>query len=140
MDKVSVSITLQVFFEEPFWVGVAELYADDKLSVCKVTFGAESKDSEVYQYFLMNYHRLRFSPSVETAAGKMCGNPKRMQRKVHKQVNNVGIGNKSQQALKLQQEQMKTERRALGKEQREACWLRRFVLKQQKKKEKHRGR
>lgn len=140
MDKAMVSITLHVFFEEPFWVGVVEHYADGKLTVCKVVFGAEPKDYEVYRYFLMNYHRLRFSPPMETAVRKMCGNPKRLQRKVHKQVNHVGIGTKSQQALKLQQEQMKMERRALSKEQREACRLHKFELKQQKKKEKRRGR
>ena len=33
--------SLTVFFEEPFWVGVFERIEDGKLSVCKVTFGAE---------------------------------------------------------------------------------------------------
>ena len=44
MDKVS--IRLQVFFEEPFWVGIFEKDYNGKLSVCKVTFGAEPKDYE----------------------------------------------------------------------------------------------
>ena len=33
--------SLTVFFEDPFWVGVFERIEDGKLSVCKVTFGAE---------------------------------------------------------------------------------------------------
>ena len=45
MDKVSGRLT--VFFEEPFWTGVFERISDGKLSVCKVTFGAEPKDYEV---------------------------------------------------------------------------------------------
>ncbi|MDE7131000.1 MAG: YjdF family protein, partial [Lachnospiraceae bacterium] len=67
-------------------------------------------------------------------------NPKRIQREVHRQVENSGIGTKSQQALKLQQEQMKTERKTISREKQEAEKERQFELKQQKKKEKHRGR
>lgn len=67
-------------------------------------------------------------------------NPKRVQREVRKQVQNMGIGTKSQQALKLQQEQFKVERRAISREQREVEKQRQFELKQQKRKEKHRGR
>ncbi len=67
-------------------------------------------------------------------------NPKRIQREVRKQVQNIGIGTKSQQALKLQPEQLKTERKAVKREQREAEKQRQFELKQEKSKEKHRGR
>ena len=58
---------------------------------------------------------------------------------MRKQVQNIGIGTKSQQALKLQQEQLKTERKIVSREQREAEKQRQFELKQQKRKEKHRG-
>ena len=44
--------SLTVFFEDPFWVGVFERIEDGKLSVCKVTFGAEPKDYEVWDYIL----------------------------------------------------------------------------------------
>ena len=67
-------------------------------------------------------------------------NLKRIQREVRKQVQNTGIGTKSQQALELQQEQLKTERKTVSREQREAEKQRQFELKQQKRKEKHRGR
>ncbi len=58
----------------------------------------------------------------------------------HEVINNTGIGTKSQQALKLQQEQLKTERKIVSREQREAEKQRQFELKQQKRKEKHKGR
>ncbi len=45
-------VKLTVFFEEPFWIGVFERYEDGKLSVAKVTFGAEPKDYDVYQFIL----------------------------------------------------------------------------------------
>ena len=138
MDKVSGKLT--VFFEEPFWVGMFERVSDGKLSVCKVTFGAEPKDYEVYDFVLKNYDRLRFSPAVATEVKKAGRNPKRVQREVRKQVQNSGIGTKSQQALKLQQEQLKTEHRIVSREKWEAEKQRQFELKQQKRKEKHRGR
>ncbi|NBI90701.1 DUF2992 family protein [Lachnospiraceae bacterium] len=138
MDKVSGKLT--VFFEEPFWVGVFERVSDGKLSVCKVTFGAEPKDYEIYDFILKNYYRLRFSPAVATDVKEIGRNPKRVQREVRKQLQNTGIGTKSQQVLKLQQEQLKTERRIVSREQREEEKQRQFELKQQKRKEKHRGR
>lgn len=138
MDKVSGKLT--VFFKEPFWVGVFECVSDGKLSVCKVMFGAEPKDYEVYDFVLKNYYRLRFSPAVATDVKEAGSNPKRVQREVRKQVQNSGIGTKSQQALKLQQEQLKIERKIVSREQREAEKQRQFELKQQKRREKHRGR
>ena len=138
MDKVSGKLT--VFFEEPFWVGVFERVLEGKLSVCKVTFGAEPKDYEIYDFVLKKYYQLRFSPTVATDVKETGRNPKRVQREVWKQIQNTGIGTKSQQALKLQQEQLKTEYKIVSREQREAEKQRQFELKQQKRKEKHRGR
>ncbi|MDO5540953.1 MAG: YjdF family protein [Eubacteriales bacterium] len=138
MDKVAVTVT--VFFEEPFWVSVVERIDEGKLSACKITFGAEPREQQIYDYFLKNYYKLRFSPAVETAVKEMHGNPKRMQKKAKRQMQEAGIGTKSQQALKLQQEKKKTERRAFGREQKEAQNQRKFELKQQKRKEKHKGR
>ena len=138
MDKVSGKLT--VFFEEPFWVGVFERVSDGKLSVCKATFGAEPKDYEICDFILKNYYHLRFSPAVATDVKEAGRNPKRVQREVHKQIQNIGVATKSQQALKLQQEQRKTEHKVMSRQQREAEKERRFELKQQKRKEKHRGR
>ena len=91
---------LTVSFEDPFWVGVLERIEDGALSVCKVTFGAEPKDYEVWDFVLKYYDRLEFSPSVAVAAAKKNrGNPKRQQREARKQTAAVGIGTKAQQAL-----------------------------------------
>ena len=108
--------------------------------MCKVTFGAEPKDYEVWDFVLKNYYQLRFSLAVATDVKETGCNPKRVRRQVRKQVQNTGIGTKSQQALKLQQEQLKNERRIVSREQREVEKQRQFKLKQQKRKEKHRGR
>lgn len=139
MDKVSG--TLQVLFEDPFWIGIFERRQDGKLSVCKVTFGAEPKAYEIEAFLLCQYYSLCFSPTVDFKAEKKEDvNPKRRQREVRRQLKNACIGTKSQQALKLAQEQGKLEKKVLKKrrsEEEKAC---RFDLKQQKKREKHKGR
>lgn len=139
-ESTLTTIGLTVFFEEPFWVGVFEGVWEGKLSVCKITYGPEPKDYEIYDFILKNYYHLRFSPAMETDVKENSHNPKRIQREVRKQVQNTGIGTKSQQALKLQQEQWKTERKQMSRGQKEAEKQRQFELKQQKKKEKHKGR
>ena len=137
MDKANGKLI--VYFEEPFWVGVFERIEDGKLSVAKVTFGAEPKDYEVQEYIRKYYSSLKFSPAVDTVVKDIKRNPKRMQREAKKQMQETGIGTKSQQALKLQQEQNKQERKVRSREKKEADELRMFELKQQKKREKHRG-
>lgn len=137
MDKVMCKMT--VFFEEPFWVGVFEHIDNEKLSVCKVTFGAEPKDYEVYDFILREYYHLKLSPAVAAVEKQSSVNPKRMQRNVKCQLEQKGIGTKAQQALKLQQEQCKAERKVKSREQKQAEAERMFELKQQKRREKHKG-
>ena len=137
MNKVSGKLT--VYFEEPFWVGVFEHIEDGKLSVAKVIFGAEPKDYEVQEYIQKYYSDLKFSMAVDTAVKDICRNPKRMQRQARKQMQEKGIGTKSQQLLKLQHEQNKQERKERSHKKKETEEQIMFELKQQKKKEKHKG-
>lgn len=131
---------LTVYFEDPFWVGVFERLEGDRLSACKVTFGAEPRDYEVMAYVLDHYHELTFSPPVVSEERERADNPKRRQRAAAREMQQTGVGTRSQQALQAQREMMKTERKIVSKEEREAEAQRRFELKQQKKKEKKRGR
>ena len=137
MDKVSGRLT--VFFEDSFWVGVFEHVEDGKLSVAKVIFGAEPKDYEVQEFIQKYYCSLQFSPAVATVVKETKRNYKRMQRDAKKQMQENGIGTKSQQALKMQQKQNKQERKVRSRERKEADEKRMFELKQQKKREKHKG-
>ena len=131
--------SLKVFFEDPFWVGVFERIEDGKLSVCKVTFGAEPKSYEILEYVLQHYNELVFSPAIEIETRQAADNPKRRSRNARKHLENTGIGTKSQQALQRQREEMKKERRQISREEREMEAQRRFKMKQAKKKEKKRG-
>ena len=63
MDKVSV--TMRVFFEDPFWIGVLERVTENGLSVCKFPFGAEPKDYEAG-----NRRRLKSSVSLNSNSRK----------------------------------------------------------------------
>ena len=132
---------LTILFEDPFWIGLYERIDENKYEVCKITFGAEPKDYEVYEFLLKNWDKLKFSPSIEieTAQDRKI-NPKRMQREISSHLQNKGIGTKAQQALKLKHEQNKVERITKSREQREAEQDRQYALRQKKKKEKHRGR
>ncbi|MBR2087472.1 MAG: YjdF family protein [Oscillospiraceae bacterium] len=137
MDKQNGVLT--VFFEGAFWVGVFERIENGKLSAAKVTFGAEPKDSEVWEFVLKRYDQLQFSPAVKMSEKQTADNPKRRQRDAAKQMRSQGIGTKSQQALSLMQEEHKTERRQISRARREAEKQRQFDLKQQKRREKHKG-
>ncbi len=130
---------LTVYFENPFWIGIFERIENEKMSVCKVTFGAEPKDYEIQEFILNNYDSLRFSPAVTTVVKETKKNPKRAQREAKKLLRNTGVGTKSLEALKLQQEQNKQERKVRSKAQKEAEEQRLFELKQQKRLEKHKG-
>ena len=137
MNKVSGKLT--VYFEEPFWVGVFEHIEGGKLSVAKVIFGAEPKDYEVQEYIQKYYSDLKFSMAVDTAVKDISRNPKMMQRQARKKMLKNGIGTKSQQLLKLQHEQNKQERKERSHKKKETEEHIMFELKQQKKKERHKG-
>ena len=77
MGEVKSGLT--VYFEEPFWVGVFERYEDGKLSAAKITFGAEPKDYEIYEFILKHYYSLQFSPAVAAVAKEAKKNPKKRQ-------------------------------------------------------------
>lgn len=138
MSKLTSKLT--VFFEDPFWVGLYEREAEGSYKACKITFGTEPKDYEVFSFLTENWGRLQFSPMIE--AGPVDDrriNPKRLQREIKKQMQDNGIGTKAQQALKLQQEQGKLMRKSLSREQKEEEKERQFELKQEKRKAKHKG-
>ena len=133
--------SLTILFANPFWIGLYERMDGDQYEVCKIIFGAEPKDYEVYDFLLKNWHKLKFSPPVKAEGPKEHHiNPKRMQREINRQLENKGIGTKAQQALKLQHEQGKIERKAKSREQKEVEKKYQFALRQEKKKAKHRGR
>lgn len=135
----TVTGKLTVFFEDPFWVGVYERAEAGKLEACRVVFGAEPKDADVYDFFLKNWHRLRFSPPVRLSESARTVSPKRARRLARRQVTDRGVGTKAQQALAQQREAGKQERRVQTRRRDEAEKERQFAMRQLHRREKHKG-
>lgn len=140
MSTAEIETRLTVLYEEPFWIGVSERVENGKLTVAKHTFGAEPSMAEIYEFVLGHSYDLKYSPPVDADMKREHINPKRRQREARKMVAQKGVGTKSQQALKMQREENKIERKQISKEQKEADKQRRFEMKQQKKRDKHRGK
>ena len=116
---------LTVLFDPPFWVGVFERESGGRYEACKLTFGAEPRDAEVWACVLARYDRLDFSPALAVQrAPDRTVSPKRAQRL----------------ARRLQREQQKTQRQRLSRQNREAEEERRYLLRREKRREKRRGR
>ena len=138
MSKIIVKLT--ILFENPFWIGIYEREENKNYEVCKIVFGAEPKDYEIYNFLMNNWNKFQFRLSIKTQKEtEKKQNPKRMQREIKKQLQNIGIGTKAQQTLKLQQEQKKAEKKASQKQKKELQKELLFQLHQQKKKEKKKG-
>ena len=132
---------LTVLFDPPFWVGIFERESGGRYEACRVIFGAEPRDFEVYALVLERWAGLTFSPALPAAGGpERTVSPKRAQRLARRETQASGMGTKAQQALQLQREQAGRERRALSREERAAEQERRYRLHQQKRRARHRGR
>jgi hypothetical protein len=136
-----IKCTLTVFFEQPFWVGVCEKEINDNLEVSKFTFGSEPKDYEIYDFLLHHWDQLHFSTAVKTDFKQQSNmNPKRMQRAIRKQLQAKGIGTKAQEALKLQYEESKLACKEKHRQKKDIQKQQLYEIKQQKRKQKHRGK
>ena len=132
---------LTILFEAPFWVGIYERNYGSTYQVCKITFGSEPKDYEIYDFILTKYTSLKFSDPINIELkNKKSINPKRMQRDISSLIKKRGIGTKAQNALKLQHEENAAKRKKLASERKRVRQDLKFEQKRQKKKEKHKGK
>lgn len=132
-------ITLTVFFEDPFWVGLFECREGENLFAAKVVFGAEPKDAQVLEFVLGSFDGLVFSPGVRAGREDAPAvNPKRRLRQAQR-AQTQGVGTKSQQALQLARALHKQESSQSRREREtaQAQHKRRLLL--EKKRAKHRG-
>ena len=139
MDRNESRLT--VLFQPPFWVGIAERWSSGGYQAAQAVFGPEPTDAQVYQWLEREWHRLRFtSAAAGEGPGGEIRNPKRRQRQA-RQAAQTGRGcTKAQEVLSRQREQegqLRQDRRCQRQREDEE---RKFLLKQQKKREKQRGR
>lgn len=168
MRKISVSSTLTIYHDGQFWVGVCERAEGGRYGACRVVFGtAEPTDLEILAFVCERWATLPFAyavapgvgpglASASASASRGSGtsgdagsrfaaypghtNPKRRQREARKLVEAAGAGTKAQRALVAAYEARKHERKAAARNVRRDEVARRFALKKQKRKRKHRGR
>lgn len=137
---MQIQTKLTVFFDNPFWVGVFERTVGDSLEACRIVFGAEPKDHEVYARLLREANTLNYSPPVKA---KECppkrANPKRLQREAGHLTEDTGVGTKAQEALKAQYEMNKKAHKTESRAEKEEKERRLFEMRQAKKREKRKG-
>lgn len=130
-----------VLFQPPFWVGIAERWEESGYSAAKVTFGPEPTDAQLYQWIQKEWHRLKFSPAAEgERPATERKNPKRAQREAREATRQQGVSTRAQQALSRQREQEGLARKREAKGREEQRRQEKYLLRQQKKREKKRGR
>ena len=135
------SCVITVYFEDPFWVGLYERWEGEGYSACKVTFGAEPRDCQVYELLLSRWRELQFSPALpQKRMERDRLNPRRARREAGRSLSVPPTGTKAQEAIKLLRAEGKEGRRERGREERQAEEERRFLLRREKKKQKHKGR
>lgn len=137
-----MEIKLTVLFKDSFWIGIFEENSDGNYSVCKYLFGSEPKDYEIYEIVSKEFYNLNFSKHIKdvkksNASKKI--SPKRMQRLIKKEINDVGIGTKAQRAMSAERESNKIDRKKISKARKEELKKIQYDKKQLKKKQKKRG-
>jgi hypothetical protein len=136
-----MSVTFTVFFEDPFWVGLFTISEAVEARYCRVVFGKEPSDAELYEFCRKNFYRLNFSDSIETAPQSISiKNPKRRQREISKELRGKSYARKSYDAVKQSiQQNKKQAKRKEKKQKRTSLDDHIFLVKQRKYKEKHKG-
>lgn len=136
-----MQIKLTVFFDDPFWVGIFEREGQDVYELCKVIFGSEPKDYDVYDFILKNFNDLKFRGVKNSEASYKSKkiNPKRLQRKISKDIKAKGPSKKAYDAINQIREQNKIERKSKNSAQKKAEKDEKFNKKQIKKKKKKKG-
>jgi hypothetical protein len=111
-----------IAFENPFWVGIFERLDERGYSAARFIFGSEPSEAQLHRFALQDYLRLGFSlPGPPPEEADFAPGFKRRLREARKALTEPVTGTRAQQAIQAEYERRKEER-------------------QERKKEKHRGR
>lgn len=130
-----LSCALTASFGWGTWSGVE----NGLLSSCRVVFGAEPSNEEIFEFVLRRWTKLPLSPTVAYEVKEMAVNPKRRQRQVAKEMKRRGPSTKAQIALAEQRETRARDNIAHEKQRRQEGRRLRFEQKQEKAKRRRRG-
>ncbi|MBO4273282.1 YjdF family protein [Microbispora triticiradicis] len=139
-------VSLSVYFESPFWVGVLEIVEDGELRATRFVLGAEPTGPELYE-FLMRHgvallERAEAAPSVPLGErGERPVNPKRAAKLAARAAARVTRrGTAAQEALRLELESTRSQARVNRRERERALAERRREVAHRKRIERRRDR
>ncbi len=135
-------LCLTVYFEDPFWIGLAEQRDDRGLRAARHVFGEEPSDMDIFAFVMRDLFRLMERTTITVESGAISErkrNPKRAAREASHTLAAHGGSTKAQEALRLQLEVNKRERAVRSREEREAEAAYKREVTRQKAKERHRG-
>ncbi|NPC93435.1 YjdF family protein [Bacillus sp. WMMC1349] len=135
---------LTIYYDGQFWIGIIEVVKNGKLKAYRHMFGHEPNDEQVIDFI---HHQLLQIISQSEQEGmtikprsKKKINPKRLQRKISKEMKNIGVSTKAQIAIKQEFEAKKEQKKKHNKQMREKIKEQKYLLRKQKAKAKHRGK
>lgn len=138
------TIKVTVFLEDAFWIGLFERNDDEGYAVSRQIFGGEPTDAELYNFVLKHYDQLKFTQPHDFKLVIKRKKFKRMQRDVRKEMQKVKKDSPksthAQEVLRIDLEKKKKRKKVISKTKKEEMLERKFNLKQEKRKKKHRGR
>jgi hypothetical protein len=138
------AIKATILFEKQFWVGIFERTDKEGYAVARHIFGAEPSDPEIREFVLHHYRELNFGDPKSVTIQIQRMNPKRVQREVRREMEKVKETSRpstiAQNYMREEIEKNKKEKKAFSSAAKQARQELRFTLKQQKKKQKQRGR
>jgi hypothetical protein len=137
------TIQATIFFEKRFWVGVFERTDKEGYCVARHIFGIEPTDPEIYEFVLNHYQELNFGKPKEFTLEIKRMNPQRVQKKVRREMERLKETARpstfAQDYMREELEKKKLAKKCQSSAEKQAYKEEQFTLKQQKKKEKHRG-
>lgn len=131
--------SFSVFFEDPFWVGVFESYDNGILKIAKITFYKEPTERELQEFLIEDYDKLKFFEYKDSTSLNKKMNPKRKIRDAKKQMKSNFCISKSKDYISRQFELNKINKKKSKAKEKEFLNEEKFIQKQAKRKEKHRG-
>lgn len=136
-------IKATVLFDKRFWVGIFERTDKGGYAVARHIFGNEPSDVEVHEFVLQHYQELCFGEPKDITIQIQRMNPKRVQREVRREMERVKETTRpstlAQDYLREEIEKKKKVKKKTTSVEKQARKDEQFSLKQEKRKEKHRG-
>ncbi|MBE3013258.1 YjdF family protein [Microbispora sp. NEAU-D428] len=142
-------VSLSVYFEGPFWVGVLEIVEDGELRATRFVLGSEPTGPELYEFLSRHgvalLERAEAAPAVPVGehgeGGERRLNPKRAAKLAARAAARVTRrGTAAQEALRLELESTKSEARVNRRERERALAEHRREVARRKRIERRRDR